>query len=154
MHCRIPLAQPEQHLYLVNFQTNKRERRHRPIARNTIHERCFPLEPMRAIKKWIKKVRAMICAITTRLIVSSVKWIVIAANPNQAMVVICQANLNVLIVKSWLPKILGKSSRRNNRMRIYFSPRYEWAIPMKTSSAAAIKRKISKSFFPLAMVER
>lgn len=43
-----------------------------------------------------------------------------AANPNQARVVKAQANIKTRLVNQSLPSNLGKSSRRNKRINMYF----------------------------------
>jgi len=47
----------------------------------------------------------------------------IAAKPHQAMVVRCQVNRNTRLVNQSLPSNLGKLSRLNKRIRMYFSPK-------------------------------
>ena len=65
-----------------------------------------------------------------------------AANPNQAIVVMCQAKRSVFLVKASFPKSLGSGCRKS-RIRMYFSPRYECAMPMATVNTIAMKSMIT-----------
>jgi len=109
-----------------------------PINRNTGHAKCRPRDAMSAIAPVVKNVTARIVDKLANDIARSASSRMMAAKPHHAIVVRCQANLSVLIVKSALPKIFGKSSRRKRRLRIYRSPSTECKIPMPKANEAAM----------------
>jgi hypothetical protein len=63
---------------------------------------------------------------------------IMAAKPNQVIEVMCQANLRVFLVNSSLPNNSGILSLRNKRIKMYFSPKYECAIPVVSMITAAM----------------
>jgi hypothetical protein len=101
-----------------------------PINKKTGHEICRPHEATSATQPVARKVAANTIDRFWKVNDRSASKIRIAAKPHHAIVVICQANRSVSSVNSEPPKILGKSSRRNRRMRMYRSPNTECNTPI------------------------
>lgn len=116
-----------------------------PITKNTTQDKCLPRVKMSGNKPETTQVTPIMRKVPARVRSPRPACKSSAANPIHPTVVICQAKRRVRTVKSVLPNIFGRLSRRNRRIRIYFSPRNEWAIPRATVRPAAKYKSISIS---------
>lgn len=114
-----------------------------------VHDKCFPFDAIKETAKCMKNVVAITYPMYSTFISCWVKSISIKPSPNQATVVRCQAKRKVFFVKFVPPNNFGKLLRLNKRIRIYFSPRYEWANPIIAISKNAICKAIESTRFQI-----
>lgn len=90
------------------------------------HDKCLPRENSNDTSPLIVNTTAIVMRISVRILPLGLeRKYNIAANPHQASVVRCQANLKIRLVNQSLPSSLGKLSRLNKRIKMNFSPKYE-----------------------------
>jgi len=115
----------------------------RPIAKKNSQDKCLPRENTREITPLMIKTVAIISKILCGSYLGLNITKSMAAKPYQARVVICQANLSVLLVNQSLPIKWGRLSRRKSLISMYFSPRMEWIKPIRISNRLPISNMMS-----------
>lgn len=108
-----------------------------PMARNASQTKCRPRDTTRVSAALTRNVTANTADTVDDDTGPWANKNSSAPAPHHATLVRCQAKRSVRTVNSVPPKSFGKSSRRNRRIRMYFSPRNEWAMPTASARAAA-----------------